>query len=337
MDAQVIVVTDDGGDGGSALVYDGTSGKECKTDADCTTPTGPGINKCSNDFDTFVVTNVKTELVPTPICIVPPPTTANTGTCDPAPPADLGGLSLHFCDGPDLPTSPGICFALTNPPSPGLGVCLPVCTFALDGTAPVGCPGKDTCFPFTVGIDQNNNATGYGYCQGSCQADADCSALGAGFVCQTDIGACTKSVVKRTKAIGAACAADPTVMTAANDNATGACNCLPDNTTNQGFCTSACIVGGDPCPMGWICDNLQPSEIPLPDGTLLAVTKENTGTPGVCMPACSLTAEAGAPAGDSGGATDSGAAAAVDGGGSPGCPGNSLCEAITPVGPDCVP
>ncbi|MGO9838762.1 MAG: hypothetical protein ACLP1X_31670 [Polyangiaceae bacterium] len=338
-DAMVIVVGDDGG-GDAGGSYDGTSGKPCTTDADCTSATGPGINKCSNDF-TFVVTNVKTQLVPDPICIVPP---SNTGNCDPAPASDPTGEGIHFCDGPDDATSPGICFALTQPPTSGEGACLPVCTFPLDGSGggPSGCVAKgskNTCFPFAFGFDANNNPTGYGYCQGSCQADADCSALGTGYVCQTDIGACTKTPVKRTKVVGQACAADPT-MTAGNDNATGACNCLPDTTSNMGYCTTACVVGGDPCANGWICDNLEPNELQAPDGTVLTVTVENVQTPGVCMPGCSL-ADGGTTA-----ATDSGvadAASAVDGGAAEGgssaqaCPAASVCEQITPAGPDCVP
>jgi hypothetical protein len=336
-DAMVVVVSDDGGDGGDGGgSYDGTSGKACTTDADCTSPGGPGINKCSNDF-TFVVTNVKTQLVPDPICIVPP---SNTGNCDPAPASDPTGSGIHFCDGPDLPTSPGICFALTQPPTSGEGACLPVCTFPLDGSggAPSGCVGKDTkntCFPFAFGFDASNNPTGYGYCQGSCQADADCSALGTGYVCQTDIGACTKTLVKRTKQVGQACSADPT-MTAGNDNATGACNCLPDTTSNNGYCTTACVVGGDPCQTGWICDNLQPSVLQDPDGTVITVTAENVQTPGVCMPACSL-ADGGTPATTDAGTTGSPVDAGSGEGGSPGCPANSVCEMITPAGPDCVP
>lgn len=352
-DGGVIIATDDGGDGGDGggLQFDGTSGKQCKTDADCSSPTGPGINKCSIDFMS-VVTNVKTPFLalPTPVCLVPPSSSSTTGNCDPAPPSDASGALIHFCDGPDMPTSPSICVALTSPATPGLGACLPACSFALDGSAPTGCVGKDTCLPTTVGSDMNGNTMGLGFCQGSCQTNADCSGLGTGFVCQTDIGACTKTPVTRKKAVGAACAADPT-KTVGNDNATGACNCLPDSTTNLGYCTTACIVGGNPCPNGWICDNLQPSEVQLPDGTLLAVAMENKGTPGVCMPPCSLDdAGTGIVFADSGGSTDAASAAdgsrASDGGAAPdagtvvggqSCPAASVCEVVTPVGPDCVP
>jgi len=95
-------------------------------------------------------------------------------------------------------------------------------------------------------------------------------------------------------------------------------------------------VGGDPCQTGWICDNLQPSVLQDPDGTVITVTAENVQTPGVCMPACSL-ADGGTPATTDAGTTGSPVDAGSGEGGSPGCPANSVCEMITPAGPDCVP
>jgi len=340
----VVVATEDGGDGGGGpLVYDGTSGQACKADADCTK--GPGINKCSSDFGTSVLTNVKIQPYTTPVCIVPPPASSTTGNCDPAPAAtDPMGQSPHFCDGPDMPGSAGICLPLTSPATSGLGICLPACSFALDGSQPM-CAGKNACVPFTVVSDTKDNATGYGFCQASCLTDGDCSGLGTGYVCQTDIGACTKTPVKRTKAIGAACAADPSKV-AGNDSATGACNCLPDPTTFVGYCSTSCIVGGSSCPSGWVCDNGLPNAFQLPDGTVLTVSKENVGTEGQCMPACSMgDAGTAAPALDSGGASDgassSDASGPGDGGGAvsaaQACPGSSVCTLDTPAGPDCVP
>jgi hypothetical protein len=269
-----------------------------------------------------------------------PPASGGGGNCDPAPSNDPDGQSIHFCDGPDLPSSPGICYPLTTPPTSGEGECLPACTYALDGSAPTGCPTGDTCFPINAfGFDTNNNPIAFGYCQGTCQADSDCSPLGAGYVCQVDIGACTKTPLKRTKSIGQACSA-PTTTDVNNDNALGNCNCLPDTTTNEGYCTSACVVGGDLCPAGWVCDNLQPSAVQLPDGTVSSITKENVNTSGVCMPTCTST-DAGVSDGAAPVVLDAGADAAASDGGVPNfegvCPAGSACENQSPVGPDCVP
>jgi len=322
------IVGEDGGSDASAITYDMTSGKKCTTNADCVSPTGPGLNQCSN-ANMYKVTGVEVQLWPTPICIVPP---AAGGNCDPAPQAtDPTGQNIHYCDGPDVSTSPGICLPLSFPPTPGQGACLPACSFALDGTAPTGCPGKDTCNPYGLNLDMNGNPiNGFGFCQGTCQVDADCSDLGTGYVCQTDIGECTKTLVKRTKAIGQACTADTT-----NPTATGnaVCNCLAqpnaaDPTMAPGYCTSSCIVGGDPCPNGWICDNL----FQLPGETF---SSENVQTAGQCLAPCP-----GGAGGDAGGAADSGAsdaAPAVDAGAVTACPGTSTCQDNTPVGPNCVP
>jgi len=335
----VVVVPEDGGAGeaGSSLCAgpsDGTTGKPCTTDSDCVTASGPGINKCSIDYPQ-IITNVTVQLLPSPTCMLPLPTSGTgIGNCDPAPPSDPSGMLIHYCDGPDDPTSPGVCVPGTNPPASCAGTCLQQCTFPLDGSAQTGCIGKDTCFLFAFNVDTTTDAvTGVGYCQGSCQADGDCSGLGAGYVCQTDIGLCTKKLVTRTKQPGAACSAVPNTV-AGNDSATGACNCLTDTTTNTGYCAVACIVGGDPCPTGSICDNELPNAVQLPDGSVVTVTKENPGTPGSCMPVCSLTASADSGAG---GTVDSGLSSADSGGGSPGCPAASTCQDVTPVGPDCVP
>ena len=128
---------------------------------------------------------------------------------------------------------------------------------------------------------------------------------------------------------------------------------------NDGYCTTNCIVGGNPCPSGWVCDNLQPNAFQLPDMTVVNVSKENVGTPGVCMPACTLAADAGGPivfggaeagvamdaavAKDGSVPSDGGSAAdaEAEGGTTPvvgqGCLGSSACELQTPAGPDCVP
>ena len=91
-----------GGDADVAIVGDGTSGKTCAKDAECSN--GPGVNKCSLGLEgTF--NGVTFELWTTPICIVPLPT--SSGNCDPAPLSDPNGFQIHYCDGPDEATSPG--------------------------------------------------------------------------------------------------------------------------------------------------------------------------------------------------------------------------------------
>jgi hypothetical protein len=210
-----------------------------------------------------------------------------------------------------------------------------VCTFNFDGTAPTGCIGNDKCSPIGETTDPTTNMVtgGLGYCQGGCQQPSDCSALGTGWTCQVDLGFCTQKVKARTLAIGSACASTST-----------ACNCLADTTTHEGFCTSACIVGGVPCPDGWMCDD-EESNV-LMDGTVLAA--ENVQTNGSCFPACLLgdagVPEAAAPgspvdgsaegaAGDAsgGGAADAGAAPLAT------CPANSVCQVQSPLGPECTP
>jgi hypothetical protein len=335
---QVIVGTGDAGEAGAGVVADGTSGKQCKVDADCTTPNGPGINKCSNGM-LVTVALVRAQLLPTPVCKVP---FAGTGNCDPAPPTDPQGMGVHFCDGADDPSSPGICVPGTSTPAPGQGVCEVHCTFSLDGSPPKGCAGKDTCVPYYFSSDSTGAIIGGGgFCQGSCERDSDCSDLGTGWLCQTDLGFCTQHLVTRKKAIGAACSQSARV----NDLTTGACNCqLVSSTTGNGYCTSACIVGGSvPCPNGYICDNNQSN--PLPDGTTLQL--ENVQTPGYCVPGCSLGGDAGTQgpqveaggsdaAGASDGATESGAGAG-EAAAPAACPPNSTCQLLTPLGPTCLP
>lgn len=243
--------------------YDGTSGLPCTTDADCKSVRGPQTNGCSKNF-LYLMGGASVQGLPTPVCIVAP--AASGGNCDPAPPTDPTGQGLHFCDGPDAPTSPGLCVPGTNPPSPGLGSCLPKCGFALDGSPAAGCVGKNTCVPFGYSID---GTAGYGFCQGTCQTDADCAALGTTFVCQIDTGACTSHRVVRTKQLGQACTV--------SDSASGACNCLPGTASPTGYCTSACVVGGAACPNGWVCENFEPS----------FATVANVGTAGLCVAPCS--------------------------------------------------
>ena len=330
---------DDSGDGSDGSA-DGTTGKICAADKDCVSPTGPGINQCSSNFP-GTVGNVNIQFWSTPVCIVPP-----TMACDPAP---LGQqLGPHYCDGPDVIDSPGICvpFDAQNP-QPGQGLCYPKCTYTVGGAA-TGCAGSNVCnldwfFAPTAG---SNAVTGVGFCGSVCQVDSDCSSLGVGYVCQTDIGLCTTKKVTRPKAVGASCfsASDG----GADDNTTGACNCL-SGTSGSGICTSSCVVGGTACPDGWVCETDETSN-PFPTST---VTTQTRGVAGFCVQPCSLT-DAGSPV-DSGGTPEASAAddAGGDGGAEGGvdagpanppdagaggtCPPATTCKAGTLAGPDCQP
>jgi hypothetical protein len=77
------------GEAMSTHPYDGTTGKPCTTDADCASPGGPGLARCSSSVfapDAYY---------PTAVCILP--------SCSP-----VSDTSVHYCDGPDDPTSPGM-------------------------------------------------------------------------------------------------------------------------------------------------------------------------------------------------------------------------------------
>lgn len=332
---EVIIGTGDSGEAAAQIVADGTTGHACKTNADCSTPTGPGINTCSiGELGTF--DGVRVQFYSSPVCTIPP---AAGGNCDPMPPLDPMGMNLHFCDGPDSPNSPGLCLPL---PSGAGGSCEVLCKFNLDGSAPTGCAGKNRCLPLFYFTDGTGAVTGGGgICQGSCEQDSDCSDLGTGWLCQTDIGLCTQHLITRKKQIGQACSRSATP----SDLTSGACNCeLVSQTTGDGYCTSYCVVGGKPCANGWICDSRQ--DALLPDGTPLQVP--NTLTQGLCVPGCSGVGDAGvveaaAPV-EAGGASDAAADAALEGGGGPteaaapvGCPPNSTCQSTTVAGPDCLP
>jgi hypothetical protein len=331
------VIVSDGGDDGSDSslgTYDGTVGQPCKVDADCASAGGPGVNKCSNSLG-GTLGGVTVTLFPTPVCVLP--------TCNPAPDSDPTGMFLHFCDGPDDPSSPGLCV----PNASGTGICLPSCTFNFDGSAPTGCMGADRCSPFAQNQDVNTGAVtgGLGFCQSACETNADCSGLGTGWSCQTDLGFCTQHLKARTKMPGDACT-----------SGTSACNCLSDPTTNTGFCTTACVVGSSTpeCPSGWGCENNETNV--LMDGT--PVTVENVNTSGACYPLCTLgdgggpVPEASTPvvvdasgdapdeAGEAGDAADTGTTVPTPDGGAATvatCPAGSVCQVQTPLGPECTP
>ncbi|MDP8999186.1 MAG: hypothetical protein M3O46_03645, partial [Myxococcota bacterium] len=309
---------DSGGGDASVPAHDGTSGKQCMSNADCkgTGANAQGINVCSNTYTRLQTFHGVTtpQFWPTPICMTPLPTAQGVGNCDPGP----SGV-LQFCDSddPNSTTSPGICLPLTTPQQAGPmnGYCLPACSFALDGSRPTGCPGKDTCTPYTILLSGTTSAvTGFGFCQGTCEVDADCSALGAGWVCQTDEGFCTKTKKVRTKAIGSACTNGGNGATplATSDSQLGTCNCpFTGATTTAFYCTSACVVGGAACPNGWTCDAFQQSTFTFTgaadgggDIVLPGPTMQNVGLPGLCMAPCA-NPDGGTP--DAAGVPDTGA------------------------------
>lgn len=219
--------------------YDGTTGKLCTTDSDCHVAGGPDLAQCS-----------KTVFAPqdynaTAVCVVP--------SCSPV----TDSKTIHYCDGPDDPSSPGMCL-----PYAGSGsICLPKCTYDKSGGAAVGCAGKNACWADT-GAPEN----GTGYCFGGCTKDADCQ---DGQKCQVDQGLCLQGVTPPTKNIGDAC-------TKSDTNAL-VCNCLY-GTGNTGYCSSFCVVGGPACPAGYSCDSLELRAY--------GYSTPNPGTAGYCTKTC---------------------------------------------------
>jgi hypothetical protein len=241
---------DGGGEAGH--VYDGTTGQPCTSDAQCRT--AAGINDCSTDAYTEAI-------FPTPVCLMP-------GPCS-TPDDD----QLHYCDGPDEESSPGVCYPASSLPK-GEGLCFPKCTFGLNGGQPQGCQGKDACvllgWTSTIGV---------GICFGGCTENSDCP---GGQKCATNEALCEPSPTPPTLALGAACASTTT-----------ACDCFYNDTSGIGFCTQVCLVGGSGCPAGWVCDAGEPTKV---------FSQANVGLEGSCLPACSL--DGGAP---EGGSPDAGA------------------------------
>jgi hypothetical protein len=327
----------------------GTTGQRCTSDSDCTSADN---DTCSTDYGAMAA-GVTGQALPQPVCLQNP----TSDNCDPAPPSDSHGLLPHFCDGPDDPTSPGFCLA-DNPddPASGMGTCMPKCTFSITGSAAVGCIAPDTCTAW-IYAPEGNTVVGYGFCQGTCQKDSDCPPQsGTPATCQVDVGICTTQPVARMLTLGEACTYD--------DYQSGACNCDVDPDTLTGFCTTACVVGGTPCPAGWVCDASVLSSVVIGTSTI-PLTTQNPGLAGICLPSCPLaeattaaavvveggaddaeanggsaidaqsldatTADALAPAIDAASAPDAGS------GGSFQCPAGSTCTLTTVAGPDCVP
>jgi hypothetical protein len=317
-DAASIKPAEGGAEASLTSMYDGTVGTPCASDIDCQPPGGPGLAICS--------LSLSQPIFPTPICVIP--------TCDPG----TDGL-VHFCDGPDDASSPGVCTQFSSTVS----VCLPQCEFASDGTPPIGCTGHDACNFYTAGADQNNNLVGLGFCWGACTADADCP---SGSSCQTNQGVCFTTVMPPTKTLGQACTSA--------DSTSGACDCLtnPSSTSDAGFCSQACQVGisTDACPSGYVCQAFEPNS--FTDSTTNQTTPgfmiQNTGLAGFCVPTCTAgdagsggagETDASPASGDDGGGSTSGDASSGGGTGTGGgaCPASTMCDTSTAAGATCLP
>jgi len=287
-----------GGSGGASpdatipRLYDGTVGMACKMSADCEPAGGVGVNVCSNSAFG------EGPLWPTAVCLLM--------RCDP-----VGSASgtLPYCDGPAAdPTSPGVCLPTTTPAQPGMGICLPKCEFAVDGGAPAGCQGKDVCNAAGTGTTASGGVVGVGYCFGGCTADSDCP---AGSQCQLDEGTCLTTLYSRTKMLGQGC----TSADSATNN--HACFCDYSAATNEGYCTQSCIVGGAPCPSGYVCGTGETEQLTVAGaegGTVPGFTLQNAGMAGLCRAACPGSGDAGSP-----------------------CPPHSSCVTGDTVGPICAP
>jgi hypothetical protein len=225
--------------------YDGTTGKPCTTDADCRSADGPEVARCSSSVF------APDEYYPTPVCILP--------TCSPV----SDSTSVHYCDGPDEASSPGMCVPAGMA---GAGQCLPKCAFDTSGDAPTGCQGKDTCFAYNSGPE-----AGYGYCWAGCTQDSDCE---SGQHCQADRGTCLAAVVPPTKTVGQAC-----TQTDEDDDV---CYCIYGGASETGYCTSFCIVGdASTCPGGFVCG--------ADEDRASGYSMQNTGMAGRCHYQCSTT------------------------------------------------
>jgi hypothetical protein len=302
-DAGAIMPMGDTGTATGGGLYDGTVGQACKSNADCQPAGGAGVNVCSSSL-----TGV---LFPSPVCVL---TGCNPGTDG----------SLHFCDGPDMPTSPGACFDVGQ----GQGFCLPQCQLLTDGKAPLGCLPGSACAELALGVDMNGNIAGaFGACFSACVQNADCP---SGTTCQVDTGICVTAVVPATKAPGAPCTAD--------DLTHGACECfsgvLADGGLAGGVCAPSCVTGPTAaCPSGFICDALLETTVMSPDAsTQPGFTVENPGLVGRCFRACSASGGegGGAPEGDATAGDASPTAAGT-------CPAPATCQTLETAGADCIP
>ena len=202
--------------------------------------------------------------------------------------------------------TPGACFATTNPPYPGMGVCLPRCGFDSNASAAVGCVGNDVCNAYDFLPGSSGGAHGDGHCLGGCRSDADCR----GERCDSLTGLCVTTVTVPVKGLGDPCVSGDSL-----------CNCP---WTNGGYCTQFCVVttsgGSSTCPSGWFCETQEPLTLTNPTGgaPLPGFSTPTGGLAGVCVPSCNLD---GGTAG-----TDAGS-----------CPPGSTCQDVYAGGPACLP
>jgi hypothetical protein len=296
--------------------YDGTTGNPCTSDLDCQPAGGPGLTVCSS--------SLQNPVFPTPVCVLT--------SCDPG----TDNL-IHYCDGPDDPSSPGVCLAVS-----GGGICVPQCAFLSDGSAAQGCHGNDACSFYGAGLDTTTNQlVGIGYCWGACTADSQCP---TGSSCQVNQGVCLTTVSPPTKTVGQAC-------TAADNSVGGACSCItnPSNTSTSapGVCTQTCLVNTttDACPSGYVCQTFEPNTLtdPTTNQSVTGFTTQNTGLLGLCVATCTAGDAGGGGGAEADASSDEGGTTTSDastGGGTPtggACPASTMCDTSTAAGATCLP
>jgi hypothetical protein len=236
----------------------------CAAAEDYGTPPAPEGDRASADAPTCTLgissneVFTKGPLYPTPVCIQvdPPECAADDGT------------TVVSCNG-----DRGVCLR-----TGGGELCLPSCSFADDGAAPVGCTGRDVCNVFGWGRNTSGALDGVGFCFGGCRADGDCPKDSA---CQVEDGLCFKTKTAYPKSIGTACT---------KSEAAGAlppCNCLYGSTTSLGYCSVFCVVGKTSCDAGFVCS----AQLPTSDATGALFHRDPVGIAGNCVKSCSTNAD----------------------------------------------
>jgi hypothetical protein len=258
---------------------EGTVGKICDTNADCSVPNAKNDNKCSKGAFTAG------DLFSSPICYQRTCTQGTGGTV-----ADL------LCDG-----EAGLC--LPTSATGNTGICLPLCEF--DSTKVVTpCQGGNKCAIAYSATNTKNEVSAIGTCGGACQADADCKGT-AGQICQVETGLCVNAdTPKFVKAYGEGCDGSKSAPADCNCNAVGGTTANKD----KGVCTRACVTGaaGDTAcnaaVAGWKCTarlpvvdsnnkpafTAQPNDIrgqcalPCTDDVICQPLQTSTGAPMKC-------------------------------------------------------